>query len=244
VHRAQSTEAAATASTTAVIQQPVATQPSTVQDAAASPKTASPTPASHHHTVNVVHANGYTNQRHAENPQTAALQRSAAAHQAITSNDLDALAASINELISTLNRASAETKKDAPMEGPLRAAHSQAAPTPPSGRMERILVRLVQAMAQFVRQVRAIISGRETPAPVPGARAPGADDLTRIDGLTPEYAERLRVAGVTTFERLAALSPDELRLLTLTPGGAAVDVERWRTQAARLSVIRQEPFQP
>lgn len=244
VQGSQSTEAAATASAMAVIQHPVATQPPTVQDAVAPPPNASPTSDLHRQTVNVVYANGYTNQRPVENPQTTS-QASAAAHQAITSEDLDALAMSINELISTLNRASAEAKKDVMAEKSLHAAQTRVPPTPTVGRMERILVRLVQAMAQFMRQVRAIVTGREMPATEIGVRAPDADDLTRIEGLTLEQAQRLRVAGVTTFERLAALSPDELRLLTLTPGSGAVDVERWRAQAARLAVIgHQEPCQP
>ena len=244
MQRSQPTEAAAIASAMTVMQHPVATQPSTVQGATAPPPNAPPTSDLHRQTVNVIYANGYTNQRHEENSQ-ATLQTSAATHPAITSEDLDALATSINELISTLNKASAEAKKDVTVEKSLRTAHTQVSPKPTIGRMERILVRLVQAMAQFMRQVREIVTGREMPATEIGMKASDVDDLTRIEGLTLEQAERLRVAGVTTFERLAALSPDELRLLTLTPGSASVDVERWRAQAARLAVIgHQEPFQP
>ena len=189
------------------------------------------------------YANGHAGQHRAESSQIAATEH--VDQSPITSRDLDVLAASINDLITTLNKATAETKNATTAEQPpLITPHRQSDATPPMGRIERMLVRLVQTMARFVRQVRLIVAGEETPTPGYGAPRLAADDLTRIDGLTPEHVTRLRVAGVTTFERLAALSPDELRLLTLMPGGAAVDVERWRAQAADFAVSSPERAQP
>jgi predicted flap endonuclease-1-like 5' DNA nuclease len=65
-----------------------------------------------------------------------------------------------------------------------------------------------------------------------------ADDLTRIAGLSAEQAARLRTAGVTTYTRLAQLSPDELRMITLTPGGATADPAQWQVQARQLATVQ------
>jgi predicted flap endonuclease-1-like 5' DNA nuclease/cytoskeletal protein CcmA (bactofilin family) len=39
---------------------------------------------------------------------------------------------------------------------------------------------------------------------------PGVDDLTRIDGIGPVFAQRLNAAGVRTFAQLAALTPEQI----------------------------------
>jgi len=106
-----------------------------------------------------------------------------------------------------------------------------------ASRTEYVLVRLVQSVVAFVRQLRTIVTGAETPRPALHA-APAsivADDLTQIDGLHADHAARLRTAGVTTFAHLAQLSPDEVRLITLTPGAAAADYARWPVQAAQFA---------
>jgi predicted flap endonuclease-1-like 5' DNA nuclease len=66
------------------------------------------------------------------------------------------------------------------------------------------------------------------------------DDLTRIDGLNADHAERLRTAGVTTYAKLAQLSTDELRLITLTPNSAATNYAAWRVAAAQLAADGHE----
>jgi len=106
-----------------------------------------------------------------------------------------------------------------------------------ASRTEYVLVQLVQSVVAFVRQLRTILTGAETPRPALHA-APAsivADDLTQIDGLYADHAARLRTAGVTTFAHLAQLSPDEVRLITLTPGAVAADYARWPVQAAQFA---------
>ncbi len=105
-----------------------------------------------------------------------------------------------------------------------------------SGRTEYVLVRLVQSLVYFARQVRAVLTGTDAARPALHS-APGApgDDLTRIAGLNAEHAARLHTAGVTSYARLAQLSPDELRQIAFTPGGAAVDPAGWRQAAAQLA---------
>jgi len=54
----------------------------------------------------------------------------------------------------------------------------------------------------------------QPPAPTVKAaaqpRKPGADDLTRIDGIGPVFAQRLNAAGIRTFAQLAALTPEQV----------------------------------
>lgn len=108
-----------------------------------------------------------------------------------------------------------------------------------TSRTEWMLVRVVQAMVQFVRQVRSAITGEETPCSEPRPAHDAAlceDDLTRISGLTPAHAEQLKVVGVTQYAQLAALTVDELRMLTFTPDAAKpIDYEQWRREAASLA---------
>ncbi len=108
-----------------------------------------------------------------------------------------------------------------------------------TSRTEWMLVRVVQAMVQFVRQVRSAITGEEASCSEPRLAHDAAlceDDLTRISGLTPAHAERLKVVGVTQYAQLAALTVDELRMLTFTPDAAKpIDYEQWRQEAASLA---------
>ena len=57
------------------------------------------------------------------------------------------------------------------------------------------------------------------------------DDLTRITGIGPVFAARLRAAGIDTFERVVAA--DDARLAEVT-GVAESRVEGWRDQASTL----------
>lgn len=194
--------------------------------------------AAYRHAVAVSYANGHVNQPQPAHQQPAPAP---ATSHPISSQDLDALASSINELIQAINRSSTEMKQSPAVEQRSQTiASNEAALTRAEGRVERIFVRLVRSMAHFLRQVRTILFDRETAdfATVTRNWTSASDELTLIDGLTHAHAERLRVAGVTTFARLAALSDDELRLITLSPDGSPVDVEPWRTQAAHLAGMK------
>jgi predicted flap endonuclease-1-like 5' DNA nuclease len=62
----------------------------------------------------------------------------------------------------------------------------------------------------------------------------GSDDLTKINGIGPTYAKRLKEAGITTFATLSEKTPEELRTLTMASGKSA-DTDSWINQARELS---------
>jgi len=112
-----------------------------------------------------------------------------------------------------------------------------------TSRTEWMLLRIVQAMVQFVRQVRSAIAGEDAPRPALHAVRDAAiceDDLTRISGLMPVHAERLRLMGITRYSQVAALTVDELRRMTFTPDATKpVDYEQWRKEAAVLAASQE-----
>lgn len=71
----------------------------------------------------------------------------------------------------------------------------------------------------------------------------GGDDLTRIAGIGPRYAEGLRQAGITSFSQLSRHSPDDLAALLRLQGvrvtGDRIRQDDWIGQAARLSSGRE-----
>jgi hypothetical protein len=129
-----------------------------------------------------------------------------------------------------------------PADSSLVEAHDGRYVTRINGRTEYVLVRMVQSLMQFMRQLREILGGAEgaRPAIRTAPLTLPADDLTRIAGLSAEQAARLRTAGVTTYTRLAQLSPDELRMITLTPGGATADPAHGRCRRGNLPLCSQE----
>jgi len=60
------------------------------------------------------------------------------------------------------------------------------------------------------------------------------DDLTRIVGIGPTYAERLQDAGISTFSQIAALDAEEIAAVLGCPA-ARVERERLREQARELA---------
>jgi predicted flap endonuclease-1-like 5' DNA nuclease len=84
--------------------------------------------------------------------------------------------------------------------------------------------------------------GEEPPAVTAGtlsddalaALAPAPDDLIVIEGIGPVYAAKLRDAGITTFERLAASNPQELAGIMQAPAWRKMYFEEWIEQAALL----------
>ncbi|MBE2239545.1 MAG: hypothetical protein IAE81_17275 [Caldilineaceae bacterium] len=173
--------------------------------------------------------------------------------QAITSTKIDALVLSINELIDTVsqetNPGSSGASSPLSHEPTSAGKGARVGETQDSvytaritGRTEYVLVRLVQSMVHFVRQVRTILTGADAERPALRAEheISAGDDLTRIDGLNADHAERLRTAGVTTYAKLAQLSTDELRLITLTPNSAATNYAAWRVAAAQLAADGHE----
>lgn len=113
-------------------------------------------------------------------------------------------------------------------------------------RTEYVLVRMVQAVIQFFRQVRTIVSsGSEPPPEVVGTRDASsptpvpADDLTQIPGLTAAHAQRLRVAGIRTFAQLTRVSRDELVQL-FAAGEPPPNVDQWLVHARRMAATNPQ----
>jgi predicted flap endonuclease-1-like 5' DNA nuclease len=74
-----------------------------------------------------------------------------------------------------------------------------------------------------------------TPAPAAADALPamerGEDDLTRLAGIGPAFAGRLRAAGVTTYAALAASTPEALADIVQAPDWRRPDYARWIEQA-------------
>jgi hypothetical protein len=189
-----------------------------------------------------VYVNGVTSALAQETASGAALDHD---NRTITSAEIGVLVSSINDLIDTVNQE--------PKAEHLASSPSQAAPlasagdddpyvTRINGRAEYVLVRMVQSVMQFMRELRGILTGAQNGSPAlrPAPVNTVGDDLTQIAGLNAEQADRLRTAGVTTYARLTELSPDELRLITLTPDGVAADPGKWQAQAQHLLQLQPE----
>ncbi len=77
----------------------------------------------------------------------------------------------------------------------------------------------------------------EQPSAEPSPAA--ADDLTRIDGIGPKYAEGLRALGITSFAQLARQEPDTLAAQLKQQGlrivGDSIRNKDWIGQAKRLA---------
>jgi len=174
----------------------------------------------------------------------------------ITPAKIDALVASIHELIDAVNQERAEDAVEATalvaaagqlqetvVAGPAAAARgTRAAITPEAvrdvestNRVEEALVLLVRSISRFFRQLRVILSGEGTQAPQLQRSAAGAE-LMHIDGIQQQHIDRLRVAGITSPAHLARLSEDELRMLLISPGNEpAPDYSAWLVRAAEIT---------
>ncbi len=70
----------------------------------------------------------------------------------------------------------------------------------------------------------------ETAAPT----AVTEDDLTRINGIGPTFAQRLKEAGITSFQKLTELTPDYLKEVAKAADWQA-DPADWIAQAKTLA---------
>lgn len=70
----------------------------------------------------------------------------------------------------------------------------------------------------------------------------GTDDLTRIGGIGPRRAERLKEAGIGTYASLAASSVDDIAKVLPDVGPAKIDV--WRDKARELAPGAPTPAVP
>ncbi|MCX7670892.1 MAG: DUF4332 domain-containing protein, partial [Anaerolineae bacterium] len=67
-------------------------------------------------------------------------------------------------------------------------------------------------------------------APAAAVELP-ADDLSRIEGIGPVYAAKLRAAGITTFAQLAEADDARLAAIIQAPSWRKIDYASWREQA-------------
>lgn len=176
----------------------------------------------------------------------------------ITPARIDALVASIHELIEAVNQERtgnvAETAALMAVAGQLEEEKTVRVETPravvapepalgvnaaaaePTSRIEEALVLLIKSVGRFIRQMRSIFSGEGGQAPQIQRAMPGGTLLT-INGMTQQHIDRLRVAGITSPTDLARLSETELRMLLLAPGGetSALDYSAWLKQAGEIA---------
>ena len=61
--------------------------------------------------------------------------------------------------------------------------------------------------------------------------ATGGDDLTRLEGIGPMYAERLRNGGITTFAQLAEADENALATIISAPAWRRINFASWVEQA-------------
>jgi hypothetical protein len=154
----------------------------------------------------------------------------------ITSSKIGAMRSEINSLLDDVDHTTDASMTATAESAPQNIMTDDPYTTRISTRTEYVLVRLVQSLVYFARQVRGILTGTDAARPaLHNAPVAAGDDLTRIAGLNADHAARLNTAGVTSYARLVQLSPDELRQIAFTPGGAAVDPAGWRQAAAQLA---------
>jgi len=185
---------------------------------------------------------------------TAATRLDGEQSESITPAKLDALVASIHELIDAVHPARTESIVAAAASGqsPEKGSASPAdlrfpATEPalsteqgqdwaPTNRVEEALILLVRSVSRFLHQLRAIMSRESAQTPPLRLRAAGAD-LMRIDG--PRYA----ALGIGRFPRLGrdeahALAGADLATLLASWGGPTADLNGdGNTDGADLAVF-------
>lgn len=142
---------------------------------------------------------------------------------------------------------------------PAAAPAQPATPVPQPGedvtkrRLREIDAKLAQLPAgssarRRLLEERARLAGTPTPGAAggalpekrlfePPAREP--DDLTRIRGIGPVIAEKLHALGITTFEQIAALGPDDVaRIDEVLAFKGRIGRENWIGQAREIVAAR------
>ena len=98
----------------------------------------------------------------------------------------------------------------------------------PNARPEEWKVR-AQELAQKFNRTEAIYDGA-----LP-------DDLTKVSGIGPTYADSLYRAGICTYEQLASVTPTELAAILPTPAiGNEFNFPDWIRQATLLANVKQK----
>ena len=104
---------------------------------------------------------------------------------------------------------------------------TKAAFTPPAPAAKQVKSAQAKAKAPAAAATAATAA---VIAETPAAPTPRKDDLTRIEGIGPAIANALRAAGVTSYAQLAAMTPDQIRVV-LSKAGISGDPKTWPKQA-------------
>jgi predicted flap endonuclease-1-like 5' DNA nuclease len=75
----------------------------------------------------------------------------------------------------------------------------------------------------------------EAPAVAPATTTTQGDNLTRLAGIGPAFADKLRAGGVATYAALAASTPDALAAIVQAPDWRRPDYTSWIDQARALA---------
>jgi predicted flap endonuclease-1-like 5' DNA nuclease len=98
------------------------------------------------------------------------------------------------------------------------------------------LVALTEQVAEAPREPKAAAPPpAEVPAAAPATPTTAGDDLTRLAGIGPAFAGKLRAGGVASFAVLAASTPDALAAIVQAPDWRRPDYARWIEQARALA---------
>lgn len=118
---------------------------------------------------------------------------------------------------------------------------------PPAEKIvERVVEKIVEVpVAAPATTAAAVAAPVAPPIDVAAARAAGfalkgPDDLEVVEGIGPKIAQIFREAGVTTFARLAAMSPAEIQPLldAAGPNFRIANPQTWPEQAALAAANR------
>ncbi len=90
---------------------------------------------------------------------------------------------------------------------------------------------LLQKLLSQINELFPLMERLKAPTP-----RPGQDRLTDIKGIGPVYSGRLYEGGIYTFKQLAAMTPDEVKLLI----GRNIDAENWIEQAQLFASQREK----
>lgn len=93
------------------------------------------------------------------------------------------------------------------------------------------LYALTQQAAEMPQNPQTVAS-----PPVASRAAPAVeDDLSRLNGIGPAFAGRLRAGGIASFAALAASTPDALAAIVQAPDWRRPDYDSWIEQARALA---------
>ena len=124
----------------------------------------------------------------------------------------------------------AETLVSEPEPAPVQA-EADVTPPPP----EEVLTGPAAEVSAGLDRIAAADKVGDRPAPLPGPRDSGADNLRRIKGIGPQNEARLNFLGIYHIDQIAAWSPSEVRWMGAYlsfPG--RIEREDWIGQAKAL----------